>query len=173
MTLHATHTSKAILTNEEAVMLAYRLRDAVLHTNLLALTLYQSATPLLLEVVETVIEQTNRYQGVGLSDEEKPVHEYLFNTMVGLRDRRYLAELRTPRIERSVLKSDIGTRQPDDVESAMALIDSGHFGRQKKLNHHLRAQQRADLPDKGLVVRAAEGGRLNRVIKLRKKDDPC
>lgn len=129
MSFHPTQTSKDILSNEEAVLLAHRLRDTSLHTQRLALALYQSATPLLIEVIETLIQQVNHQLSTSLLEQDEQTLNYLTDTAKHLRGRGLLQDTRTV-IPKSVNK--LRTKPPENQVLSVTAPIGGFVSRVRK-----------------------------------------
>lgn len=94
-----TQTSRLILGNEEAAELAFRLREATLEVTFLTQVIYQQATPLLIEVLETLIGSVDALRQQTLTTEEQQVREYLQNTIQGMVNRGAFVDRRNlPRL---------------------------------------------------------------------------
>lgn len=130
MKFHQTQTAKAILSNEEAVMLAHRLRDVSLHTPRLALALYQTATPSQIETVECLIQQVNHQLSSELSEEDSETLDYLMETTASIRGRGLLEDTRRPIAQRVVRVS----RQANSQRSVLSVSapDGGCVSRTRK-----------------------------------------
>lgn len=100
--MNTTQTGKGILSNEEAVMLACRLRDIAVRTDWLAHVLYSAATPLFIDVLEVVIAQTNFMISNPMTEEEHRRHKYVIDTMKSLRGRGAIGETRLTVVQRTI-----------------------------------------------------------------------
>lgn len=86
-------TAKDLLTNEDAVLLAYRLQAVWSNPLLAAQALYAEATPLLLDELETLIGLVDHLKGratyadepTPVSAEEQAIHRYMIGTKDSLR----------------------------------------------------------------------------------------
>lgn len=149
------------MNNEEAVILAHRLRDIALHTQRLSLALFVTATPALLEVLETLIAQVNQQMGTPLSDDEKEMLEYLTDTTKWLRGNGVLQDVRTQPVQRSVKQDDHSTRQPEAIRAELRAIEEG-VGIPKRVKKDFLHDSRVR------AVHAEDGGCVSRVRKLYK-----